>query len=100
MVAFGLPHLKYSRGMAVPAKPLDDVLAMDKGRLEEYFIEHAGYMEDSPNKPWVIRVSSKSFFSDKKMELRKQFESHVRKLKRRVAFVRSQEVVRFVTGAM
>jgi hypothetical protein len=76
--------------MASPAKLLDDVLAMDNERLEEYFMEYAQYMEDSPNKPYVIRVGSKTLFSDDTMDLRKQFEAHVRKLKRRVAHLESK----------
>jgi len=42
--------------MALPAKPLDDIVAMDKERLEEYLMEFAQYMEDSPNK--TLRHSS------------------------------------------
>jgi hypothetical protein len=68
--------------MALPAKALDDILAMDKERLEEYFMGYAQYMEDSLNKPYVIRVGSKTLFSDDTMDLRQQFEMHVRKLKR------------------
>jgi hypothetical protein len=57
--------------MALPAKALDDILAMDKEGLEEYFMEFAQYMEDSPNKPYVIRVGSKTLSSDDTMDLRK-----------------------------
>ena len=76
--------------MALPAKPLDEILAMDKERLEGYFMEYAQYMEDSPHKPYVIRVGSKTLSSDDTMNLRKQFEIHVRKLKRRVAHLESK----------
>jgi hypothetical protein len=58
---------------------------MDKSLLEEYFMEYAQYMKDSPNKPYVIRVGSKTLFSDDTMDLRQQFEVHVRKLKRRLS---------------
>jgi hypothetical protein len=76
--------------MALPAKSLDDILAMDNSRLKEYFMDYAQYMEDSPNKPYVIRVGSKTLFSDDTMDLRNQFEAHVRKLKRRVAHLESK----------
>ena len=76
--------------MALPAKPLDEIFAMDENRLEEYFMEYAGYMEESSNKPYVIRVGSKTLFSDDTIDLRKQFEVHVRNLKRRVAHLESK----------
>jgi hypothetical protein len=76
--------------MALPAKPLDDILGMDKSRLEEYFMEYAQYMEESPNKPYVIRVGSRTLLSDDTMDLRRQFEAHIRKLKRRIAYVGSK----------
>jgi hypothetical protein len=76
--------------MALPAKPTNEIVTMDEERLEAYFMDYAQYMEDSPNKPYVIRVGSKTLSSDDTMDLRKQFEAHVRKLKRRVAHLESK----------
>ena len=75
------------RLMAVHILPnvLDDILVMDKGQLEEYFMEFARFVDDAPAHPYAIRVGSKTLFSDDTMELRREFEAHVRKLKRRVA---------------
>jgi hypothetical protein len=76
--------------MALPAKPLDDSRAMDKDQLEAYFMKYAQYMEDSPNKPYVIRVGSRTLFGNDTMDLRNQFEVHVRKLKRGVTHLESK----------
>jgi hypothetical protein len=69
---------------------MNEILAMDKRRLEAYFMEFAQYMEDSPNRPYIIRVGSRTLSIDDTMNLRKQFEAHVRKLKRRAAYLKSK----------
>jgi hypothetical protein len=69
--------------MALSAKTAEEVVAMDKKGLEEYFFTFARYFEDSPNTPYAIRVGSTTLFDADTYDLRQQFEKHVRKLRRK-----------------
>lgn len=51
--------------------------------VEDFFFKNAGYAEDSPSKPYVIRVGAKTFFSDDTMDLRIQLELAVARERRR-----------------
>jgi hypothetical protein len=60
--------------MAIPALSLDEVRTMTPEQLTGYFEKYARYFEDSPNKPYAIRIGSKTLLSDDTMDLRQQFD--------------------------
>jgi hypothetical protein len=68
--------------MALPSLPLNEILVMNAAAREQYFMEYARYMPDAPQKPYMIRLGSRSLFSHDTMELREKFESQVRLLRR------------------
>lgn len=63
---------------------LEELTALSKKDLETWFMDNARYMPDAPSRPYFIRCSSKVFFSDDTMDLRKQFEEAIQKLKRKL----------------
>ena len=69
--------------MALNAKSVIEVAAMNAKQREAYFFEFAGYFEDAPLLPYAIRVGSKTLVSNDTMDLRWKFEKYVRNLRRR-----------------
>jgi hypothetical protein len=76
--------------MALPALPTDQLLAMKRAQLLEYFCDYARRNEDvaiGRGFKYAIRVGSKTLWSDDTYELRslfeKQIESEKRKARRR-----------------
>jgi hypothetical protein len=69
--------------MALRAKSIEEVRAMNRFQRTEYFEEFAGYFWDSPQKPYAIRVGSTTMMSDDTMDLRQQFDHFIRYGKQR-----------------
>ena len=69
--------------MALPAQTFAQVKAMSPSGRTSYFQTYGRYFPDSPNKPYAIRVGSKTFFSNDTMDLRKQFDKGMRYHKER-----------------
>jgi len=69
--------------MALPAKPIEEIVTMNAAERTEYFEEYARFFEDAPQKPYAIRIGSRTLFSADTMDLKIQFTALVRKLKRK-----------------
>jgi hypothetical protein len=59
--------------MALPALALDTIKEMNSVERTRYFEAYARFT-DSPTKPYVIRIGSKTLFSVDTMDLRQQFD--------------------------
>jgi len=64
--------------MSLPADTFDEVKALDREGRTQYFETHAQYFEDSPDKPYAIRVGSRTLFSHDTHDLRIQFNKLLR----------------------
>lgn len=64
--------------MALQAYSLERVLAMTEERREWYFNHFAGYFPRSPQKRYAIRVGSVTLHSNDTMQLREQFNAHLK----------------------
>lgn len=64
--------------MALPSLPLETVRKMDKSERAEYFETYERYFSDAPQKPYAIRVGSRTLFSNDTYDLRQQFDKLLR----------------------
>lgn len=69
--------------MAAPSLSIDRILPMNAAQRLEFFSAFARYMPDSPEEySYVIRIGSKTLYSDDTMTLRMQFEAYVKRMRR------------------
>lgn len=61
--------------MALHAKPLKIVAAMNATQRTAYFEKYARYFVDSPDKCYAIRIGSTTLHSADTLELRQQFDT-------------------------
>jgi hypothetical protein len=54
-------------------------------QVEEFFFANARYVEDSPSKPYIIRIGSMTLFDEDTMGLRLQLERMIATARRRKA---------------
>lgn len=63
--------------MALPALPIEKVIALNDKALHDYFDDYARFDAEAPQYPYVIRFGSRTLFSDNTMDLWQQFKRTV-----------------------